>query len=109
MLPDPSFLSHLGELATLKHFLGCYYHQDAWEDFHTDAEIWAAYRGEASQDELARITEQLHALLARSDDDVHTFFRANADGLYFVDPPDTRAWLLRLLEYFQTSDESRAA
>ena len=54
MRPDPSFLSHLGELATLKNFLGCYYHQDAWEDFDTDAQIWAAYRSEASQDEQGR-------------------------------------------------------
>jgi hypothetical protein len=108
MQPDPSYLDHLGELATLKNFLGCYYHQDAWEDFHTDAEIWAAYRKEASPEELARIVEQLQTLLARSDDEVHAFFRANVDGRYFVDPPDTRGWLQRLLEYFQRPDDSRA-
>jgi hypothetical protein len=109
MQPDPSHLSHLGELATLKNFLGCYYHQDAWEDFDTDAEIWAAYRNEASEKDLARIIEQLQSLLAGSNDEVHTFFRAHVDGLYFVDPPDTRAWLERLLAYFQTPDESHPA
>jgi hypothetical protein len=104
MHPDPPYLNHLGELATLKNFLGRYYHEDAWKDFGTDAEIWAAYRGVASQDELARLVEQLQSLLARPDDHVHTFFRANADGLYFMAPPDTRAWLQRLLKYFRTSE-----
>ena len=109
MRPDPSYLSHLGELATLKNFLGCYYHEDAWEDFDTDTEIWAFYRGETQPDELARLAEQLQALLARSDDEVHIFFREHVGGLYFVEPPDTRAWLQRLLEYVQTPDESYAA
>jgi hypothetical protein len=108
MRPDPSYLSDLGELATLKSFLLCYYHEDAWEDFDTDAEIWVAYRSEAGHEELPRIIEQLQALLARSDDEVHTFFRAHVGGLYFIEPPHTRAWLQRLLEYFQTPDESQA-
>ena len=109
MRPDPSHLSHFGELATLKNFLGCYYHEDAWEDFDTDVEIWAAYRGEARHEDLARLVEQLQTLLTRSNDEVHAFFREHVDGLYFIEPPDTRAWLRRLLEYLQTPDESHAA
>ena len=59
MRSDPSYLSHFGKLATLKNFLRSYYHEDAWEDFDTDAEIWAAYRSETASDEIARIVEQL--------------------------------------------------
>jgi hypothetical protein len=101
MSADPSYLSHLGELATLKNFLGCYYHEDAWEDFDTDAEIRAAYRSSASDDELVRLAEQLQLLLARSDEEVHTFFRDNVHGLYFVEPSHTRAWLESLLQYLR--------
>src|SRR5437879_3209440 len=111
MRSDPLYLSHLGELATLKNFLGCNYHQDAWEDFDTDAEIWAGYHSNASDDEVARLAEQLQSLLVRSDDEVHTFFRANADGLYFVEPSHTRAWIERLLEFLQgpRPDETNVA
>jgi hypothetical protein len=101
MRPDPSHLSHFGELATLKKFFECYYHEDAWEDFDTDTEIWTTYRNEASADEIARMVEQLQTLLARSDDEVHMFFREHVGSLYFLQPPDTRAWLDRLLGFFR--------
>jgi hypothetical protein len=104
MRSESSNQSHLGEFDALKDFFDVYYHEDAEQK--PDAEIWAAYRSRSSGAEFERTLVQLRALLSRPDEEVHRFFRAAVGNLYFLEPSDTRAWLLRLLAYFQSHDHT---
>jgi hypothetical protein len=93
--PDPSYLSHWGELGTLKNCLGGYFNQDWACDYHSVEEAWHAIVCEGDAALLDRLREQLDALLQRSDSDIHALFHDTVGGLYFVEPKDTRSWLER--------------
>lgn len=93
MHPEPAYLRHLGEMATLKSFLGSWYHQDAWNEYRVDEERWRAFRESTSADELVRLREQVECLAARGIDAVQHFIQTNADALYFEEPQKSRDWL----------------
>jgi len=105
MHPEPAYLRHLGEMATLKNFLGSWYYQDAWDEYRVDEERWCAFRQSASADELVRLREQVEYLLARSTDEVHHFIQTNADALYFEKPQQSRDWLEDFRSWMRETDD----
>jgi hypothetical protein len=91
--PDPSYLSHWGEFGTLKNCLASYFNPDWALDFDTVEAAWSAIGREEGPDELARLIEQLEALLQRPADEIHALFRDTVEGLYFIEAADTKSWL----------------
>ena len=58
MKPDPSYLSHFGELATLKNTLASYFNQD-WSAYSaTEEEVLRQIVRENSTEDLERLVEQ---------------------------------------------------
>jgi hypothetical protein len=102
MQSDPTYLSHLGELATLKNTLSCYFHQDWQCDANTEEEVWRQIIDESSRDEMLRLVEQIGFLLSRSDEEVCTLFRSTADGLSLTEPVEVRRFLELLRAFIQT-------
>lgn len=93
MKQEPEYLRHLGDLATLKNFLGSCYHQDASIEFGTDEDRWRAFHDSASSDEMERVREQVEVLAGRPTDEIHDFLWRNADALRFSNPEESREWL----------------
>ena len=108
MHPEPDYLRHLGEMATLKNFLGCWYHLDAWDEYRVDEERWRAFRESTSAEELVRLGEQIECLVARETDELHHFIRTNADALYFDEPQKSRDWLEDFQSWLRETDEHAA-
>ncbi len=105
MDPEPEYVRHLGEMTTFKNFLGCWYHQDAWNEYRVDGERWRAFRESSSAEELIRLREQVERLAARDTDEVHHFIQTNADALYFEDPQLSRDWLEDFRSWLREIDE----
>ncbi len=98
---EPSYLASLGEFATLKNTIGSWYHQDAYLDYATDAEIWASiWEG---HDEAYRncLISQLKALLDGSDADVLKVWNEAAHSHSFTEAPDAREFLMAMLGFLQ--------
>jgi hypothetical protein len=104
-LSDPSYLQHLGELATLKRFLLTAYYQTVWDDFDSHEDIWIEYAQGAHQDELRRLVEQMSLLLARKSEYIFDFFSNDVqpDGLYFDTAQGAIEWLKRCQSYMQAA------
>jgi hypothetical protein len=78
MNDEPSYLSHLGEFATLKNAIGSWYHQDAYLDFGTDEEIWADIYSGHEEKSRSRLEAQLSELLSRTDEQVLQVWNSKA-------------------------------
>jgi hypothetical protein len=108
MHPEPEYLRHLGDMTTLKDFLGSWYHQDAWDEYRVDEERWQAFRKSSSPEELVRVREQVERLAARNTDEVHHFIQTNADALHFEEPQSSRDWLEDFKSWLRETDENAA-
>ena len=102
MQPDPPYLSHFGEFATLKNTLASYFSQDWSLDSDSEEGVWRLIVRENPPDELARLVEQIGALLTRSDEEVQTVFHVAADGLSYPSASDTRQFLEVFSSFVQT-------
>ena len=106
MLKDPDYLLQLGELATLKNAIQCYFHQDAFEIYDgyeaLFADMWRNHPDESG--DLLR--EQLQAVLAYGDVELERFWRQNSDWLC-ASTADTRVLLCKLLDACNDSTVTR--
>jgi hypothetical protein len=108
---DPQYLKNLhGELATLKNFLGAYFHQDVWDDYSSEEEVWDAYMGkpdiEKNREDIERTIGQIDFLLnTKTPDEIHTFLQTHADALYRERPEESVDWLKRGRDYLHRSLE----
>ena len=102
MQPDPSYLNHFGEFATLKNTLASYFSQDWSLDSDSEEAVWGLIVRYNPPNELARLVEQIGALLTRSDEEVQTVFHVAADGLSYPNATDTRQFLEVFSSFIQT-------
>ena len=101
MEKDPVYLRHLGELATLRNFLGSYY-QTVWEDFESDEKVWNDYAKGAAPQTIYRLVEQIDTLLKRPAKGIERFLAdavGACGGLYFETPQEAKGWLNRFRTY----------
>lgn len=99
---EPSYLAHLGEIATLKNAIGSGYHQDAHLNFNADAEIftsmWAGYEGA----ERRQLVDQPEQLLHRSDADVLAVWNGESHALRVDDRLEVRKFLASRMAVFKS-------
>jgi len=100
MNDEPSYLSHLGEFATLKNAIGSWYHQDAYLDFGTDEEIWADIYSGHEEKSRSRLEAQLSELLSRTDEQVLQVWNSKAHSHIYSRGSEARAFLAAMLAYF---------
>jgi hypothetical protein len=98
MRKDESHLSQLGELATLKNFLGCYFHQDFWDDWGTVEEFLANYPDMSTPDERELVCQQIQVLIDRTDEQIEQFILKEAGGLWFETAAEYTTWVVKLYE-----------
>jgi hypothetical protein len=102
MARDPTYLRHLGALATLRNFLGSCYYQTVWEDFPSDEEVWKDYTKRTDPQTIQRLVEQSETLLKQPPEAIDQFLTdalGAAGGLSFAHPQEAAAWLHRLRTY----------
>jgi hypothetical protein len=102
MAQDPTYLRHLGALATLRNFLGSRYYQTVWEDFSSDEEIWKDYVKRTDSQTIQRLVEQSETLLQQPPEAVDQFLTeavGASGGLHFAHPHEAAAWLHHLRTY----------
>ncbi|WP_434154630.1 contact-dependent growth inhibition system immunity protein [Pseudomonas sp. JZ134] len=104
MNKEPSFLTHLGEFATLKNAIGSWYHQDAYLDFGTDEEIWSDIFTGHDKEAMSRIQAQLSELLERSDENILLFWNSEAHSHNFINGTEARAFLEAMLSFFRATN-----
>ncbi len=98
---EPSYLASLGEFATLKNAIGSWYHQDAYLDFETDADIWASMWAGYDSAAQRRLVDQLEQLLSRSDAEVLSVWNSESHAFRFDDGPEAREFLNSMLASFK--------
>jgi len=90
-------LAQLGELATLKNAIQCYFHQDASEIYKSQealiADLWNGHPGESG--DLLR--EQLDVVLAYEDTQLEQFWNQHSQWLC-ASAADTRTLLRMILD-----------
>ena len=101
MKAEPSYLAHLGELATLKSTIGGWYHQDAYLDFGTDEDIWQSIVRGMDEDGMHRLTAQINDLLAKQDHEVLGLWSAHSHSHTFADASEARDFLGAMLRFFK--------
>jgi hypothetical protein len=101
MSKEPSYLSHLGEFATLKNAIGSWYHQDAYLDFSTDEEIWADIFSGHDAEARYRLEIQLLELLGKSDETLIELWNSEAHSHSFTCGNEARTFLTDMLAYFK--------
>lgn len=101
MKAEPSYLAHLGELATLKSTIGGWYHQDAYLDFETDEDIWLSIVQGMNEDEMHRLTAQINVLLAKKDHEVLGLWNTHSYSHGFADASEAREFLGEMLRFFK--------
>jgi hypothetical protein len=102
MAQDPTYLRHLGALATLRNFLGSRYYQTVWEDFPSDEAVWQDYAKRTAPQTIQQLVEQSEALLQQPPEAIDQFLTdalGASGGLYFAHPHEAAAWLHRLRTY----------
>ena len=102
MHPDPTYLSHFGEFATLKNTLAGYFNLDWSVDSESEEEVCRMIVRENPREDLERLVEQIEALLGRSDDEVQRVVYEAADGLPIQEPQETRRFLEVFHVFVQT-------
>ena len=104
MSKDPDYLAQLGELATLKSAIQCYFHQDAFEIYKEHealiADLWNGHPGDSG--DLLR--KQLGVVLAYEDTQLEQFWNQHSEWLC-ASAADTRTLLRMILD---GSDNSAA-
>jgi len=98
---EPSYLASLGEFATLKNTIGSWYHQDAYLDFETDADIWASIWNGHDEAARCRLLSQLEGLLGQGDREVLDIWNAEAHSHSFTEAAEARGFLRAMLTYFK--------
>jgi hypothetical protein len=107
-MKDPSYLRHLGDLATLKNFIGGYYYQTVWEDFASHEAIWNLYIHETEQDGLQVLVEQIETLLHEEPRIIFQVLEREIGlgGVYFNHSHEAIAWLEQCQAYMQAAIDS---
>ena len=90
--PDPAYPDGGSELS---HLLG-YFHQDVWEDFSTDEEVWEFFVTQELAVSLERILFQIDKLLESQLVDIQAFIQSHSGGPYNSEFDSSREWLVRL-------------
>lgn len=98
MAEDPRYLEHLGELATLKNAIACWYHQDAFADFKSHEEIWQDIRQSHDSDSLELLLVQAKALLMRADWQIADVWNSQS-SFGFTKGADARRFLGCFIEF----------
>jgi len=98
---EPSYLASHGEFATLKNAIGSWYHQDAYLDFKTDADIWASMWAGYDSAAHGRLVDQLEQLLSRSDAEVLSVWNSESHAFRFDDGHEAREFLDSMLASFK--------
>ena len=101
MKRDAPHLDHKGEYATLKNALGSWFHKDAFLDFETDEEIWAAIIRSHGAGEQVLLVEQLTALLERDDATIRKVWDAEAHSHSFETAQELREYLQAMHSVFR--------
>jgi len=101
MHTDPPYLSHFGELATLKCTIASWYHQDAYLDFDSDQAIWSDIMSSHDEPSRQRIIFQLRELLNRTDQEIMALWNANSHSHLYRDPNEAKRFLTDMLSYFE--------
>lgn len=102
MNTEPSYMSSLGEFATLKNAIGCWYHQDAYLDFNTDEDIWADMLSGHDLEARSRLKNQLSEVLRKPDDEILTLWNSEADCHRFSSGAEARSFLASMLAFFES-------
>ena len=94
---DPSYLSHLGELATLKNAVACWFYQGALDSGSGLSEIFADIRAEHDPESLRLLAAQLRLVLARPESEMESLWAAQS-GYGFLTPGGAREFFRLFLE-----------
>jgi len=76
---DPSYLSHLGELGTLKSAIACWFYQGALDGGVDMAAVFADIRAGHDQQSLRLLAAQLRHLLERPESEMEALWAAQSD------------------------------
>jgi hypothetical protein len=98
---EPSYLASHGEFATLENTIGSWYHQDAYLDFETDADIWNSIWNGHDKAARVRMAGQLRSLLGRDDAGVLSAWNAEAHSHGFTGASEAREFLEAMLASFE--------
>jgi hypothetical protein len=99
---EPSDLASRGEPATLRNAIEAWYHQDAYLDFETDAEIWDSIWDGHDEAARGRLVSQLDGLLGRSDAEVLRIWNAESHAFRFAEGLEARDFLDSMLASFKS-------
>ena len=86
---DPSYLSHLGELATPKNALSCWFYQGALDNGGDLQSMAREIGGSHSPDDRLLLCAQIETLLTRSDEEIIALWDS-CTGYTFQSPSDAR-------------------
>ena len=98
MAKDPQYLEKLGELATLKNAIACWYHQDGFEVFKSHEEIWRDIRRCHDPESLELLLAQVQTLLSRTDSEINEVW-VSQSSFGFYNEADGRAFFVRFAAF----------
>jgi hypothetical protein len=75
---DPSYLSHLGELGTLKNAIACWFYQGALDGGADLSAVFADIRASHDPGSLALLAAQLRQLLERPESEMEALWAAQS-------------------------------
>jgi hypothetical protein len=109
MIRDPEYLDHLGELATLKNAIACYFHADAGLEFRDVEAAWKACLRSHGYPERELVVSQIGEVLKLSDHEILVFWRRWADWGFLPDAAAVRAGLERARDLFANPEVANDA
>ena len=99
---DPSYLSHLGQLATLKNAIACWFYQGALDSGSHLPEIFAEIRASHDPQSLRLLAAQLRQVLASPDSEMESLWAAQS-GYGFQNSGGARAFFRLFLQSVEDS------
>ena len=97
------------DFPTLRDFLGCYYHQDAWIDHASHEEIWAEYLLHAQPRLRQQLQTEVAALLERDTAAIRKYVQKHADALMFRKSREYRTWADRFATWLMSQSSSNTS
>jgi len=108
-MSDPEFLRDLGNLATLKNFIGGTYYQTVWDYYEDDNEIWQEYCNKANKEGLILLKRQVDEVLSWEPKNIFDFVEEiiHSGGLVFDDHNEAVEWFTNLSNFLNEAIKSK--
>ena len=90
------------EYIALKNFLETYYHQDTWEDFGTNLEVWDNALKLQTNDHLLKLKNEIDGLLKQNVDEILKYFKdVDPESLHMETGEEYKLWLSEFSDYLR--------